>query len=257
MSVTSLLSPEQHQFLYAEYHKFLAKAYVSSRQYSMHDFFENLRQKNDSFIHFTDKELSNKIIASRRLDGAISWPKLSEIENYISPYAYSFIEKAHNSALLAVEIYNKPLASYRTEGFIVMMMIAWTSLFHAVFLKKGLEIKYSEEDEGNYFDLRKCIKKYDGALKKEINANLTLLISIRDHVVHRENPVVDDRLFGHCQSCLLNFEELIIESFGEKYQLPNSLAYSLQFSRKHKPEQYEAVKKYKKQYNYEIFDFIA
>ncbi len=43
------------------------------------------------------------------------------------------IEKSKNSALLAVEIYNKPRTAFRSSGFIVLMHIAWTSLFHAIF----------------------------------------------------------------------------------------------------------------------------
>ena len=202
MSVISLLSHEQHQFLYNEYHEFLSKVQENPKKYQLQDFFGIIREKNKDFNKFTNKELSNKIIASRRLDGIEQWPTIRNIDNYINPHIYSFIEKAHNSTLLAVEIYNKPIVSYRTEGFIVLMMIAWTSLFHAIFLKKGMSIKYKKSDIGNYLDLRKCIRKYEGLLNKEIDANLTLLIDIRDQIVHRENPEVADRLFGYCQSCL-------------------------------------------------------
>lgn len=256
MSVKSLLSPEQHQLLYDEYHEFLSILKDDPKKYQLRDFFGILREKNNDFKEFSDKELSNKIIASRRLDGIEQWPTIRNIDNYINPHIFSFIEKAHNSALLAVEIYNKPLIPYRSEGFIVLMMIAWTSLFHAIFLKKGISIKYKRSDIGNYLDLRKCIRKYEGILKKEIDANLTLLIDIRDQIVHRENPEVDDRLFGYCQSCLFNFEEIIVNFFGEKYQLPNSLAYSLQFSRKYKPEQFKVTKKFRSRHNYKIIDFI-
>jgi hypothetical protein len=256
MSGKSLLTPEQHQFLYDEYHAFFVKAQLDTEKYHLHDFFEILRGKNDDFKKFSDKELSNKIIASRRLDGSEEWPNLSDIEDYINPQVRSLIEKAHNSALLAVEIYNKPLISYRTEGFIVMMMIAWTGLFHAIFQKQGVSIKYKNGTEEDYLDLGKCIRKYEGQLKKEIEANLTLLIKIRDRIVHRENTKLDDRLFGHCQSCLLNFEELLVSNFGERYQLPNSLAFSLQFSKKYQPQQLDANKKYRNRHDYKILDFI-
>ena len=256
MSVKSLLTDEQQQFLYDEYHAFLVKAQISTKKHHLHDFFEILRKKDNAFKKFSDKELSNKIIASRRLDGQEEWPNLSDIEDYINPQVRSLIEKAHNSALLAVEIYNKPLVPYRTEGFIVMMMIAWTALFHAIFQRKGTSIKYKEGTKEDYLDLRKCIKKYEGALKKEIEANLTLLIEIRDQIVHRENPELDDSLFGFCQSCLLNLEELLVTNFGERYQLPNSLAFSLQFSKKYQPQQLETIKKYRNRHNYKILDFI-
>ena len=257
MSLKSLLSPEQQIVFYNEWHKFLSRAKRSPKNYHLHDFFKSLRIKNKDFRIFSDKELSNKIIASRRIEGIEEWPNLSDLDNYISPYNKSFINKAHQSALLAVEIYNKPLATYRSEGFIVLMMIAWTALLHSIFLKKGLKIKYSEKKKDNYFDLKKCINKYDGKLKKEIKANLELLIEIRDQIVHRENPIVDDKLFGYCQSCLFNFEEILVDNFGDNYNLPNTLAYSLQFSRKHQLQQIDAIKKYRNRYSYKILDFIS
>ncbi len=45
----------------------------------------------------------------------------------------SILESSLDSALLAVEIYNKPRTTFRSEGFITMMIIAWTRLFHAYF----------------------------------------------------------------------------------------------------------------------------
>ena len=38
-----------------------------------------------------------------------------------------------DSALLAVEVFNKPRASFRTQTYISMMIIAWTRLLHAHF----------------------------------------------------------------------------------------------------------------------------
>lgn len=45
----------------------------------------------------------------------------------------STLESSIQSALLAVEIYNKPRTPFRVEGFITQMIIAWTRLFHANF----------------------------------------------------------------------------------------------------------------------------
>lgn len=44
------------------------------------------------------------------------------------------LEKAADSAMLAVEVYNKPATKFRSGGFIVLMCIAWTSLFNAIFI---------------------------------------------------------------------------------------------------------------------------
>lgn len=48
------------------------------------------------------------------------------------------LEKSRDSALLAVETYNKPAVKFKSGGYIVLMVISWTSLFHAVFFKMEL-----------------------------------------------------------------------------------------------------------------------
>lgn len=45
--------------------------------------------------------------------------------------AKSILENSINSALTAVETYNRPRVQFRTENYIILMIIAWTKLFHA------------------------------------------------------------------------------------------------------------------------------
>ena len=47
--------------------------------------------------------------------------------------AKTILENSRNSALTAVEVYNRPNTNFRTENYIVLMVIAWTKLFHAYF----------------------------------------------------------------------------------------------------------------------------
>ena len=45
----------------------------------------------------------------------------------------NILESSIDSALLAVEIYNKPRTPFKVENYISLMIIAWTRLFHAYF----------------------------------------------------------------------------------------------------------------------------
>src|SRR5690625_6862204 len=54
------------------------------------------------------------------------------------------LQKARDSALLAVEMYNKPGVKFKTGGYVVMMVIAWTSLFHAIFFRRKIKPFYKE-----------------------------------------------------------------------------------------------------------------
>ena len=47
------------------------------------------------------------------------------------------LSKARDAALAAVEIYNKPAIDFRAGNYIVLMVIAWTALFHAIFYRRG------------------------------------------------------------------------------------------------------------------------
>lgn len=56
------------------------------------------------------------------------------------------LSKARESALLAVEVYNKPATKFKSGGYVVLMTIAWTSLFHAVFIRKKIKPIYKEKE---------------------------------------------------------------------------------------------------------------
>lgn len=82
-----------------------------------------------------------------------------------------FIQKSRESALLALDIYNRPATSFRSSGFIVMMVIAWTSLFHAIFEEQGVKYFYRKKDGKHY--------EYVDGEKKHGNWKLVLKIITR------------------------------------------------------------------------------
>lgn len=246
MSSKKLLSDNQIKILFEEYHSFISKKKKDGKSPNTKSFFIQLRKKHSQFKSFKDGQLKNQIIASRRMFGSLLWPNLANLDNYISPTAQNFLTKSVKSALLAVEIYNKPTIDYRSEGYIVMMNIAWTSLFHAIFANTGEAYTYKPKNstEVKYFEIRKSLAKYNGALKKYIEANLEFLIKLRDLIEHRVIPDLDEEVFGECQACLYNYEQVLSENFGPNYQINNALAYSLQFSKKYTNEQLIAKKSY-------------
>jgi hypothetical protein len=40
------------------------------------------------------------------------------------------IEKAKEAALCAIKVFNDPLIRFKSESYVVLMMIAWTYLLH-------------------------------------------------------------------------------------------------------------------------------
>lgn len=154
----------------------------------------------------------------------------------------SALIKARESALLAVETYNRPGTTFRSGGYITFMIIAWTSLLHAIFYRDGIQpyhilmrrgkfIRYEKIDGDNKtWELKECLRQYYQDKNPPVRKNLELFVGLRNKIEHRSIPQFDDQIFGECQALLLNFERLLVREFGEKYSLNESLAVSLQFS---------------------------
>lgn len=153
----------------------------------------------------------------------------------------TILESSIECALLAVEIYNKPRAPFRVESFITHMIMAWTKLFHSHFNHTIGDRFYYKKKNGRFelidgekkaWELKTCITKY-GGLTEAQKANLNFFIKLRNKIEHRqiEKDEIGIVIFGECQSLLFNFENKLIEFFGNDYALNESLAFALQFSR--------------------------
>jgi uncharacterized protein DUF3644 len=147
------------------------------------------------------------------------------------------LEKARDSGLLAVEVYNKPAVSFKSGGYITLMVIAWTSLFHAIFFQKRVKPYYRKESrrfekvDGDFkhWELDRCLKEYYGSdIGNPVRKNLELFIPLRNKIEHRSMPELDSSIFGECQAMLLNFDELLEREFGTQYCLRECLSFSLQ-----------------------------
>lgn len=148
-----------------------------------------------------------------------------------------YLEKSRDSALLAVEVYNKPAVAFKSAGYISLMCIAWTSLFHAIFLRRKIRPYYRKSNQkfqvvdGDYkhWELAECAKQYWGNdTQNPIRKNIELFIPLRNKIEHRHLPQLDADIFGECQALLLNFDALIGDEFGDKYRLREALSFSLQ-----------------------------
>ena len=148
------------------------------------------------------------------------------------------LSKATDSALLAVESYNKPAIKFRSGGYIVLMQIAWTALFHAIFFRSKIKpfhrkknSKRFEKRDGDYcyWELETCLKEYYKTdTTNPTRVNLEFFIPLRNKIEHKSLPEIDGSIFAECQASLLNFDSLIYKEFDEKYCLKESLSFSLQ-----------------------------
>src|SRR5271170_7291283 len=105
------------------------------------------------------------------------------------------LEKARDSAFLAVETYNRPRTRFRSGGYIVLTCIAWTALFHAVFFNRKRKPFYrKKQHRGHYeivegdrkaWELSQCFTEFWGGEHRAISTNLEFFIKLRNKIEHR------------------------------------------------------------------------
>lgn len=153
------------------------------------------------------------------------------------------IRKSREAALAAVQVFNNPNITFKSEIFIVMMVIAWTYLLHAYYRGQGIEYRYYRQ-EGNkrkftrtskngsykHWELATCLDDAACPLAQEVKLNLKFLIGLRNEIEHQMTTRIDDLLSARFQACCLNYNEAIRSLFGDKYGIDQHLAFSLQFS---------------------------
>ncbi len=160
----------------------------------------------------------------------------------IGSLATELIEKSRESALCAIRIFNDPHVSFKSETYIVLMIIAWSYLLHAYYRKRGVEYRYFEQagkrkkfhktkhGAYKYWELERCLNDKACPLEKEVVTNLRFLIGLRHEIEHQMTRSLDHYLSGRYQACAVNYNDYLKKLFGKKYGLDQFLAYSIQFT---------------------------
>jgi len=152
------------------------------------------------------------------------------------------IHKAREAMLSAVQIYNNPLITFKTETFIVLSIIAWTYLLHAhyrankidyrYFTRPGKRKRYVRNPDGSvrYWDLKECISRESSPLGRDTKNNLEFLIGLRHQIEHKKASGLDSYLSARYHACALNFNFYLKKVHGDRFGLDENLALSLQFA---------------------------
>jgi Domain of unknown function (DUF3644) len=180
------------------------------------------------------------------------------------------IAKAQAAVTAAVDVYNRPGGSFRTPHYLVLMVIGWTALFHAIFYKRGDKPWYRKEGrsakgvryvridgEIKHWELGECVKRFYSDQHPAERKNLEFTIGLRNRIEHRDLPELDPALYGECQALLMNFEDLISREFGSRYSLLDSLAVSLQFSKAMPAEREKAIRSLASSASKDVREYIA
>ena len=193
--------------------------------------------------------------------------------NGISPGAagdlaeeFRLLAKARESALAALRIYNDPLSGFRTESFILLMIIAWNSLLQAILERDGIDY-YERDLNGRVIEINDRGKVKDTAQLinlaladdkyRAVRCNLDFFLRLRNIIAHRYLPALDTSIAGEAQAMLLNLENLLVDQFGEQAKLGDQLAVPLQLSGFRNREGRDALKRAQSLLPVDVMNFLS
>lgn len=151
------------------------------------------------------------------------------------------VTKSREAALSAIRTFNDPQVQFKSETFIVLMVIAWTYLLHAYYRSKRIEYRYFEQGPKRrkfdttkqgafkYWELERCLNEKQSPIDKDTANNLRFLIGLRHKIEHQMTRSLDAWLGGRYQACALNYNHYVKSLFGERCGLDQHLTLCIQF----------------------------
>jgi hypothetical protein len=158
------------------------------------------------------------------------------------PTKKELLNRSRESALSAIQIFNSPTMKFKSESYVVLMIIAWTYLMQAYFKQNKIDYRYSKrvklrqrfeltkEGDFKYWELAHCLKYIKSPLDIGTRNNLEFLITLRNRIEHQSIGNLDDALGGRYQACALNYNFYLKKFFGHEQGIDEYMQYSLQLT---------------------------
>jgi hypothetical protein len=138
-------------------------------------------------------------------------------------------------------VFNDPQVGFKSETFIVLMIIAWTYLMHAYYRSKQVEYRYFQQGlkrrtfdrtkhgAHKYWDLERCLNEGKSPIDRDTANNLRFLIGLRHEIEHQMTRSLDNYLSGRYQACAINYNDYLKKLFGKRLGIDEQLTYTIQF----------------------------
>lgn len=150
-----------------------------------------------------------------------------------------YLAHSRQTMLSALRIWNDPTTTSRTGAFALLLVTAWNALALARLQRDDREWRKLDETgapvlvEGvsQAIDTRDAIDlALPGDASRGLRENLRLWIDLRNAVAHRHLPALDLSIIPEAQAAALNYENVIVDTFGPEYALGEHLSVPLQLS---------------------------
>lgn len=144
----------------------------------------------------------------------------------LNPYENERLIRAREAMISAVQNFNSPASTFKTQQFSVLANIAWTYMLHEYLERKSVQIVGKG---GRSLSLSKMIKRQDMPLSNGMVSNIQAMIKIRNKVEHELFGQADQVFIALFQANCLNFDKILCKWFGQKLSLQNELSLVLWF----------------------------
>lgn len=126
-----------------------------------------------------------------------------------------------SAMLAAIEIYNKPQFSYRSECFVILLLNAWELAFKALLSKNRTRIFKPKERDKPYMTLgmrdsiEACKDMFPSAIPyRAVIENITTLVDYRNNAVHFYNELgFETVIYGLAQTSIVNYRDFVSACF--------------------------------------------
>lgn len=136
---------------------------------------------------------------------------------------------------LAVDLYNRSGNERQLEAFIVHMILGWLKLLQAhigitggdLFVRDGRGWRKKHPDGGYLY---KPLRALVGEVLTDNDprmANLEFFIGLRNQIEHRHEARIAALVAGRTQALLINYEQTLVEWFGQEEALGAELRFPL------------------------------
>lgn len=150
--------------------------------------------------------------------------------------------KSREAMMSAVQIYNNPQITFKSETFITLAIIAWTYLLHAYYANQKIDFRYyhmkgkkklyDKTKYGAYkhWELERCLNDDKSPIDPVTAQNLRFLIGVRHEIEHQMTKKIDSSISAKLQACSINYNYYIKKLFGDVFGVDQELGLAIQFS---------------------------
>jgi hypothetical protein len=150
------------------------------------------------------------------------------------------LKKSQESALAAIQIFNNPQITFKSESFIVLMVIAWTYLLHSYYKSINIDPRYftqvgnrkrfdkTKHGAFKHWELERCLNEDNCPLEKAVKDNLKFLIGIRHEIEHQMTGEIEASISAKFQACCINYNNALKSLFDGHNGIDGCIPIALQ-----------------------------